>query len=358
VVSLSLILTLYFQFTHIEKAYAASNFYTLSNGEWNSSLWSNVSASGANCGCNPGGNFNKTAYITKDITVSSYSPFKMSGGGIINILGNGKITFNSNVELSGGSFMSIDSLDTVIVNGNLLVSSSNIDVKGYFRVNGNATLTGGSNVCGTGTAFLNGTLTGSTWCGGVVLPIELLYFNVKQNNRVTRFSWATASETQNDYFTVQRSKDGTYFFDVLQRAGAGNSTSLLEYEEFDASDLKGLYYYRLKQTDYDGNATYSKVKAIRYAESPDTSALRIETISPNPFDDQCKITYSLPENSEVMLLISTFSGHLVYRESVFADSGVNTFTFGGDRKFAPGTYIVRLVTREDVVSAKVVNVSP
>lgn len=69
-------------------------------------------------------------------------------------------------------------------------------------------------------------------------------------------NWATASEQDNDHFTLERSVDGLSFAPVLQVAGAGNSTQIMRYEAFDPQPVHGVAYYRLRQADINGHATF------------------------------------------------------------------------------------------------------
>lgn len=99
--------------------------------------------------------------------------------------------------------------------------------------------------------------------GGSSLPIELLSFEANLNDRAeVELDWATALEINNDYFTVERSADGIEFEEILQVPGAGNTSIMHTYTALDAEPLSGLSYYRLKQTDFDGTYTYSKLAAV------------------------------------------------------------------------------------------------
>lgn len=95
------------------------------------------------------------------------------------------------------------------------------------------------------------------------LPIELIQFDAQLNpkNQVDLL-WITATEINNDYFTVERSIDANNFEPVKELDGAGNSTQLIYYQTKDEHPYKGLSYYRLKQTDFDGNYTYSQIISI------------------------------------------------------------------------------------------------
>lgn len=111
------------------------------------------------------------------------------------------------------------------------------------------------------------------------LPIELLYFDARPNGKVVNLHWATATEQNNDFFSIERSQDGLKFEEILRTPGAGNSTERKDYSEVDTSPLAGLSYYRLRQTDYNGETTVSRVVAVRMdGEGKDIR------VFPNPAD--------------------------------------------------------------------------
>ena len=119
---------------------------------------------------------------------------------------------------------------------------------------------------------------------GNPLPIELLSFDAKANNDYVNIAWTTLSETNNDYFTVEKSKDVNTFEMVINTAGAGNSNTLLNYSAKDNEPFSGVSYYRLKQTDFDGKFSYSDIVKVDFEKSIDV------TIYPNPFSTYAAIT--------------------------------------------------------------------
>lgn len=108
------------------------------------------------------------------------------------------------------------------------------------------------------------TYTGT--CGGsnVVLPIELLFFKAKKlDQRLVELFWSTASEHNNDYFTIEKTLNGLDYINVGNVNGSGtsfviNNYSLLDYQP--QEDV--IIYYRLKQTDFDGNYSYSDIISV------------------------------------------------------------------------------------------------
>ena len=115
-----------------------------------------------------------------------------------------------------------------------------------------------------------------TCLGGIVLPIELLYFEGKKTGKNNLLSWATATELNNDYFTVEKTLDGINYESVGIQNGAGNSQELNEYNILDCFVDKTINYYRLKQTDYDGKFTFHDLISINN-KSIETKEIKLKT---------------------------------------------------------------------------------
>jgi len=125
----------------------------------------------------------------------------------------------------------------------------------------------------------------------VPLPISLLWFTAECEAPNITLKWATASETNNNFFSIERSIDGLNFELLGTVNGAGNSVQTLQYSYVDLNPLESKSYYRLKQTDFDGKFEYSNIvsanceneilKDIKIYPNPVTSELTIETTSNN-----------------------------------------------------------------------------
>ena len=143
---------------------------------------------------------------------------------------------------------------------------------------------------------------------GVGLPISLVYFDAKPTNQSTvDVTWRTESEINNAFFTVERSANGNNFEEVARVSGAGNSSKSINYKTTDYSPLPGTSYYRLKQTDFDGTFTYSRIVAVQMQKQ---SSL---TISPNPAgQDGIRIHLSESNESRLSIQITDALGKVVY----------------------------------------------
>jgi hypothetical protein len=100
------------------------------------------------------------------------------------------------------------------------------------------------------------------WTPPEPLPIVLMSFEGLAESGYNHLFWKTASESNNDYFTIERTQDGINYKQLTNINGAGNSNTTLSYDYIDYDIENTINYYRLKQTDYDGKFEYSHVIAI------------------------------------------------------------------------------------------------
>jgi hypothetical protein len=114
-------------------------------------------------------------------------------------------------------------------------------------------------------------------CTMAPLPVELLSFSGMNKNGANILNWQTASEINNDYFTIERIRTGKIFETIGTINGAGYSMHTLSYSFIDDSPFNGINYYRLKQTDYNGDVSFSKIIAV--TNSP--NEINPFTISPD-----------------------------------------------------------------------------
>jgi hypothetical protein len=113
--------------------------------------------------------------------------------------------------------------------------------------------------------------------GSNPLPVTLTDFQAALINSSVKLSWETASEINNDHFTIERSEDGKYYHEIATVKGAGNKSSVSLYTYWDERATAGISYYRLKQTDFDGTTIFLGVRTIENAVDKATL-----NIYPNP----------------------------------------------------------------------------
>lgn len=122
-----------------------------------------------------------------------------------------------------------------------------------------------------------------------VLPIELISFKGKAYPNYNFITWVTATESNNDYFTIERSVDAVNWEIIGIVDGAGNSNQTLNYIYDDYNFTENVVnYYRLKQTDYDGNGKYSQIIYIKNVKGPKPTLIRIVNTYGQDVDDYYK----------------------------------------------------------------------
>ena len=156
-------------------------------------------------------------------------------------------------------------------------------------------------------------MTGDYTCNvsnNIVLPIELTNFTAKQLNTKTQLEWVTASETNNNYFTVERSLDGINFTSIETVKGANNSTTTLDYGAFDEGPAVGINYYRLKQTDYNGDYKYSAVISVNYL----SKGASFRNLHPNPANENVNFDLYSPVSTKGNLQVMDITGRVISDE--------------------------------------------
>lgn len=139
-----------------------------------------------------------------------------------------------------------------------------------------------------------------------VIPVELVSFVANVVDNKVRLSWQTATEKNNAGFEIQRSVDNKEFVKVGYMIGKGTTTDRQSYSYVDEF-AGGKLFYRLKQIDYDGAYTYSNTVEVKSLPNK----FSLSQNYPNPFNPTTTISFSLPEKSDVHLLLVDVLGNVV-----------------------------------------------
>ncbi|MCZ8216849.1 MAG: hypothetical protein O9262_11450, partial [Cyclobacteriaceae bacterium] len=148
------------------------------------------------------------------------------------------------------------------------------------------------------------------------LPVELTKFTGEQVGNSIQLSWETASELNNDYFTVERLQDDDTFAAITKVKGKGTTNVLSTYQALDNTPVVGKNYYVLKQTDFGGATAYSKVIMVEFE-----SVISDFLVYPNPLKDEIlHIEISgLKSKQAIPLRIMSTVGTLVKEQLLVAD---------------------------------------
>lgn len=221
------------------------------------------------------------------------------------------------------------------------------DTTGDWTILASASSVSGDQVTFSGTTLSNdGYYTiGTTTQSGSPLPVELLSFDAQllatDNHTAVLTSWSTASEINNDYFTVERSQNGVDFRPLEVLKGAGNSQRLLHYSWTDLQPMEGSNYYRLRQTDFDGTSVLSAINRV------DVKKAFTWEFFPNPANEHFTLRYSGGSPAQLQLIDQR--GVLLNSREISAGSTV--WHLDG---LANGVYFLRLLHEQGILSKKLV----
>ena len=386
-ISIILLVTGFWSFS----SYSA-NLYSIADGNWNNgSVWS-YTPGGPPCNCTPSSADNITINHNIILTMHLINQGSSQNGitGVLTINSGASLTGNYDVDIrsagtlilcgtlsvrnvifSNGSIINVCSSGELIVNGtfenknnsNTVTIDGNMTVHGTYT-NGNGGIISGSGnlTLMTGPASNTGTTLG---CTGVdpcstypcvvtpcaILPIQLISFNAMVKNKTVELKWSTASEKNNDIFTVEKSEDGIEFTPVLVVRGAGNSETLLNYSATDISPSGGISYYRLKQTDFDGRFSYSSIVAVKNLQ-----AIHYQII-PNPSNGK-NIVFSVtaPGSMSINIIIRDLSGRVITEQihHTQPDHRKSTFQLEEGSIPAEGIYTVSFNINGEIFTEKLI----
>jgi len=182
------------------------------------------------------------------------------------------------------------------------------------------------------------------------IPVELTSFSAIYNKTDITLHWETATEVNNQGFSVERSINYNEWQSIAFIEGSGNSTTPNQYSYIDKNLSSGVtkILYRLKQIDYDGSFEYSDIVEVEVTPKQ----YELSQNYPNPFNPSTNIEYSIPEASFVQLKVYDILGNevatLVNEEQ---NAGVYRADFSGT-DLTSGTYFYRLNTNSFSESKK------
>lgn len=170
----------------------------------------------------------------------------------------------------------------------------------------------------------------------IPLPIELISFTGTDKGNYNLLEWKTASEINNDYFTLERSFKGIDWDILTIINGAGNSTSILHYASNDESPYTPITYYRLKQTDFNGTLKYSQIISIGKENISDSQNF-------NAYYNTEAIVITIDNKEAGILKVFNSIGQLIFTKKI--NEGI-TNDFINTNNWYGGIYFVVLENSE------------
>ena len=179
------------------------------------------------------------------------------------------------------------------------------------------------------------------------LPVELIDFHIETKEYVELY-WSTVSEMNNDYFMIEKSINGIDFEEIGSINGHGNSNKRIDYKFIDYEPNNGVSYYRLKQIDYNGEYSYSKILSVNYNNF-------MFNIYPNPINKGEDLFIEFQETKEkVLVVVNDIYGREYYSKIYITHQ--NGFVMACDcmNKLSPGTYIIIATSLNSIYKKKLI----
>jgi predicted esterase len=140
-----------------------------------------------------------------------------------------------------------------------------------------------------------------------VLPVVLKDYIARFNNGSVEISWVTTDEKDNASFTIERAGEDQHFVAIGAIPGLGDHTGEQPYSFIDKNPLSGINYYRLVQTDIDGEKTYFDIKKILNKPGGGPAVI----VSPNPFVSDISAFISLERSQKIRITVTDMTGKVL-----------------------------------------------
>lgn len=361
-------LTIYFNLGRHDDAVAAGGSYSSSAtgnwssaGTWNGGAAPPVSLNGDAITVNS----NHSVTLNGNLTAQNGSAFIIYANGVLRIEGDmevknnmvltvhGQLIVTGNLIGKNGANIDINGGGVITTGGNVqLENNADFKVDGTLNVGGD--LTFGANPVFNGSGNVNIAGTGcNRWSGSgscnqnIVLPITLLKFEAIYSANTVLLLRKTATELNNDLFTIERSSNGIDYYFLTSVKGKGTTKRTSDYQYIDSDPLNGISYYRLSQKDYDGTITTFKPISVKISMSSAASF----TVSPNPLTGTT-VNLSFTEPEEGTIQIVDANGNLILTEETNDEDYNKPLQLGSD--LPSGFYYVKYITDASVSSVKLV----
>ena len=302
------------------------------------------------------------AFSTETITAGVYS---VAGAGSV----GGNLTLDADGSANAVFILKFSGALTVGAGSNIILANGALAgnvfwvVEGAISIAANTTMKGtfiaheGANSLGAasnlegrmlstgGAVNVNADIITIPLSGGYTpMPVKLISFTGTCTNQNIVLNWSTAIETNNHYFTIERSDNAIDWKIITQVEGATNSSVLRSYIYTDQLSPKGNYYYRLKQTDLDGMFKYGSIIFIKNCGNEYFENIKIY---PNPSPGKFKLLYTGVINEFEFIQIMNIKG-----EKIFEAKGyVKTIDLSSH---TPGFYYLRCKINGTVVTKKLI----
>ncbi|MEO8765875.1 MAG: T9SS type A sorting domain-containing protein [Ginsengibacter sp.] len=216
----------------------------------------------------------------------------------------------------------------------------NLPATGSFLVKSLRIVLSDATPSGCGNDFAIDEIKLSQCTEGGPLPVELSKVNARQKGSGISIEWSTSQEINSKYFVVEKSADGNNNWSIVSSVKAAGISSIVKnYNAFDARPSQGVNFYRLMQTDIDGNFKYSKTVSVRLNITK-TGVTVIE----NPFHNSLVVDFSSAGSQVLAVRLADITGKLIASEKWIINGGNTRKDFSNVSRLQKGIYVLTIST--------------
>lgn len=184
------------------------------------------------------------------------------------------------------------------------------------------------------------------------IPVEYADFFLERLGKSNvNVKWSTASETNNQLFEVERSTDGMQFTSIAKvNSQNGNSTIPQFYQYTDLSLSPAVYYYRIKQVDFDGGYAFSPVRSVNLTEN---NRFNVNEVYPNPFSNKVNVSINSAVATIVNITMNDINGREIKASAHKVIEGLNTVEFNA-AELVSGVYFITVKSQGETFTYKII----
>ncbi|MBL4705036.1 MAG: T9SS type A sorting domain-containing protein, partial [Flavobacteriales bacterium] len=182
---------------------------------------------------------------------------------------------------------------------------------------------------------LNWNLTNGASLDCSPLPVSLLSYKAQCEDQHTKLEWVTESETNNDYFIIEKNDEHFNFTEIGRVYGAGTTNSIHQYSFVDEEANAKTAYYRLSQVDFDGTLKRHRVVASNCQDNA------FQVINASLIDNQLNVLISTSTDERLEIYLYNLSGQLINRQSTGVNAGNNQIVMS-NLNIVPGIYMLSI----------------
>ena len=193
----------------------------------------------------------------------------------------------------------------------------------------------------------------ATTTGTIALPVKFTAFDLIKKDNDALITWAVENETSiTDRYEIERSLDGITFEKIitLPKLNNGNNGNVYNSLDKNISTIRnsGIFYYRIKQIDLNGQFVYTEIKNIRVSEK-----YQVINVYPNPVRDFTTVEIDSPTQQDITMSLFNADGKMLHTTIMKANKGINTKKINLNN-YSGGNYLLKVIMGNDVQTIKII----